>query len=125
MSKYKDLLIISLTVCFIIAVFFGVNKTTFLEVENKRLKDSASVSKTKAEMYLRMYENLKQKDGVLIKRKDSLLKQKAIIKTKYVEKIKLVSKYSVSDMQCYFNERTGKSCDTRQYSVSKNNHATN
>lgn len=125
MSKYKDLLIISLTVCFIIAVFFDVNKTTSLEVENKRLKDSASVSKTRAEMYLRMYENLKQRDGVLIKRKDSLLKQKAIIKTKYVEKIKLVSKYSVSDMQCYFNERTGKSCDTRQYSVSKNNHATN
>jgi hypothetical protein len=125
MSKYKDLLIISLTVCFIISVFFGVNKTTSLEVENKRLKDSASVSKTRAEMYLRMYENLKQRDGVLIKRKDSLLKQKAIIKTKYVEKIKLVSKYSVSDMQCYFNERTGKSCDTRQHSVSKNNHATN
>lgn len=125
MSKYKDLLLIVLTACLIIAVFFGVNKTTSLEKENEALKDSAIASKVKAEMYLKMYYNLKEKDGVLVKTKDSLLKQKQITKTKYVEKIKLISKYSVSDMQCYFNERTGKSCDTGQRSGNKNNHSVN
>lgn len=125
MSKYKDLLLIALTVCLIIAVFFGVNKTTSLEKQNKILQDSATISRTRAEMYLRMYNNLKEKDGVLVRTKNSLLKQKSITKIKYVEKIKLVSKYSVSDMQCYFNERTGKSCDTGQRSISKDNNSTN
>jgi predicted RND superfamily exporter protein len=125
MLNYKKYIAVVIVVVLVIALFFNLNKTRHLENENKVLKDSALFYNAQAKTYIKMYENLKEKDGVLVKTKDSLIRQKSKIKKVYVQKIKLVSKYSVSDMQCYFDERTGKGCNTGQHSVSKDNNGTN
>lgn len=125
MLNYKNIVIALLAVFVGCLLFFKSNNQEKLEVENQTLRDSSLVYKAKAKMYIDMYENLKREDSLLVLKKDSLLVEKQKTQIKYVEKIKLVSKYSVSDMQCYFNERTGKSCGTGQRSVGEDNQSVN
>ncbi len=101
-DNWKWLLIASL----IIVIYFLFNKTESLE---KKIQDASLKAKeheTKAKLYKETYDNLIQKDSALEVKYDSLFIEKNKIKIIYNEKIKLVDKYSVSDMQHYFNERT-------------------
>lgn len=60
----------------------------------------------KAKFYKGIYDDLMEKDNALEVKYDSLVLEKDKIKIQYHEKIKLVNKYTVSNMQHYFDERT-------------------
>jgi hypothetical protein len=121
MLNYKEFSLICLSIVCILLTILSTSKLNSIEEENTALKDSSIVYKSRAQLYIKMYDELKKKDGVLVKTKDSLIKIKQKSKIKYVEKIKIISKYSVSDMQRYFDERTGKSSNTGQCSVCEDN----
>ena len=90
----------------LIIIYFLFNRTESLE---KKVEDASSKAKEheiKAKFYKGLYDKLIEEDNDLEVKYDSLVIQKDKIKIKYNEKIKLVNKYSVSDMQHYFDERT-------------------
>ena len=102
MEKYKWILI----GVFLVIIYFLINKTQSLD---KKIEDTVLKAKeheVKSKFYKEIYDNLIEKDSALQIKYDSLSLEKNRIKIKYNEKIKLVNKYSVSDMQHYFDERT-------------------
>jgi hypothetical protein len=99
----------------LISIAFLLNSTNKLEQENLKLKIKVIRLNERADLYVKAYYNILSKDSVLNRRYDSLLSEKQKIKKEYVYKIKQVDRYSISDMQRYFDERTGKGSDTRQH----------
>jgi hypothetical protein len=94
-------------------IFFLANSTYVLEEKNKQLESEAVFYDLKAKEQISKYEVLKSKDSALQASYDSLKKTRSNIKIKYNERIKIINMYSVSDMQHFFDERTGKGCSTR------------
>lgn len=108
----KYLPYIAIAVLFILLV----TRTASLEIKNDKLLNEAKSNDLKAQYYISKYNALKSKDSILEMRYDSLDSIKSIIKIKYNEKIKIIDKYTVSDMQRYFDERTKEGGNTGQYS---------
>jgi hypothetical protein len=81
----------------LVVIWFQFNKTEKLELKAKE-------HEIKAKHYYKLYEVQMQLEKEMEASYDSLLQIKN--KINYHEKIKVVNKYSVSDMQRYFNERT-------------------
>lgn len=96
-----------------VVVFFLINNTLRLEQENRELESKAVFYKLKAKDKLNEYNALKQKDSALELSYDSLINVKSKIKIKYNERIKIVDRYTISDMQQFFDQRTGEGCDPR------------
>ena len=90
----------------LIVIYFLFNRIGLLDEKIKDASLKAKEHETKAILYKEIYDDLMQKDSVLEVKYDSLFVEKNKIKIQYNEKIKLVNKYSVSDMQHYFDERT-------------------
>lgn len=90
----------------LIVIYFLFNRTKYLEKNVQESLDKAKEHEIKAKFYKGIYDKLLEEDNVLEVKYDSLIIEKDKIKILYNEKIKLVDKYSVSDMQQYFNERT-------------------
>jgi hypothetical protein len=90
----------------IILVFFLLNKTNRLEDKLQKSILNAKEHETKAEIYFNEYIQAIEKDNALKEKYDSLKFEKNKYKTIYNEKIKIIDKYSISDMQLYFNNRT-------------------
>lgn len=99
---WKAALIVSL----LIVIYFLFNRTGALERQVEESNSKAKEHEIKAKFYKGIYDDLMEKDNVLEVKYDSLVLEKDKIKIKYHEKIKLVNKYTVSDMQYYFDERT-------------------
>lgn len=101
----------------IIAVLFILllTRSASLELKNDLLLKEANRHDLRAKYFISQYDTLKKQDSVLKIKYDSLSNTRTIIKTQYNEKIKVINKYSVSDMQQYFDERTEEGSDTRQY----------
>lgn len=115
-NTVRNYLSITLIILALASAFFFFNSTSKLEKENAELKIKVVRLNERADLYVKAYYNVLSKDSVLKRSYDSLLSEKQKIKREYVYKIKEVDRYSVSDMQRYFDERTGKSGDTRQRS---------
>lgn len=96
-----------------VVVFFLINNTLRLEQENRELESKAVFYELKAKEKLNEYNTLKQKDSALELSYDSLINIKSKIKIKYNERIKIVDRYTISDMQQFFDQRTGEGCDPR------------
>lgn len=96
-----------------IIVFLLINSSVFLYNKNKDLEEKANKLDLKAKEYISKYNDLKSKDSVLALRYDSLSRVRSNIKIKYNERIKIIDRYTVSDMQYFFNERTGEGCNPR------------
>lgn len=111
----KNFLIGISVILVLLSLFFISNRTEGLREDNDRLHDSIIRLNERADLYVRAYYDILRKDSVLNQRYDSLNKERQKIKTKYVERIKVIDRYSVSDMQRYFDERTAKGGDTRQH----------
>lgn len=90
----------------LITIFFLFNSTKALENKVEEESTKAKQHEIKAKFYKGLYDKLIEEDIALEVKYDSLVIEKDKIKIIYNEKIKLVNKYSVSDMQSYFNERT-------------------
>lgn len=90
----------------LIVIFFLFNRTKSLEKNVQESLDKAKEHEIKANFYKGIYDKLLEEDNALEVKYDSLVIEKDKVKILYNEKIKLVDKYSVSDMQQYFNERT-------------------
>jgi hypothetical protein len=90
----------------LIFAFFLFNKTKSLESKIVNTLEKAKEHEIKANFYKDIYKKLLEEDIALEVKYDSLVIEKNKVKILYNEKIKLVDKYSVSDMQQYFNERT-------------------
>ena len=99
---WKAALIASL----LIIIYFLFNRTKSLEARVEETTSIAKEHEIKAKFYKGIYDDLMEKDNALEVKYDSLVLEKDKIKIKYHEKIKLVNKYTVSDMQHYFDERT-------------------
>lgn len=112
----RNYLIVISVILVLFSLFFLTNKTITLKKNNEKLKDSVIRLNERADLYVKAYYDILKRDSVLNQRYDSLKKERQKIKTKYVERIKVIDKYSVSDMQRYFDERTAKGSDTRQHS---------
>lgn len=112
----KNYLIITLSISALISIALLLNSTNKLEKENSELKIKVARLNERADLYVKAYYNILSKDSVLKRSYDSLASEKQKIKKEYVYKIKEVDRYSVSDMQRYFDERTKKGGDTRQRS---------
>jgi len=116
-EKYKQY--IPYIVCGCILLFFAslyFNRTESLQKKVVELTNEAKVNEALAKEYRHQYDLLKAQDNPLQSKNDSLKlelqkSQKTIIKLKtiYNEKIKIINKYSVSDMQSYFDKRTRES----------------
>lgn len=115
-NTVRNYLSITLIILALSSAFFFFNSTSKLEKENAELKIKVARLNERADLYVKAYYNILSKDSVLKRSYDSLLSEKQKIKKEYVYKIKEVDRYSVSDMQRYFDERTGKGGDTRQRS---------
>lgn len=89
----------------IIIIFFLLNNTSSLDEKVTDAKIEAKEHEVKAQFYLNLYKQGILKDDSLKIKYDSLLIEKQTIKKQYYEKIKLVDKYSIYDMQSYFDER--------------------
>ena len=89
-----------------VVIFFLFNSTTKLEGKLTESETKAKEHEIKAQFYLDIYHMQLDKDTVLLAKYDSLLLEKNKTKILYNEKIKIINRYSVSDMQLYFNERT-------------------
>jgi len=119
-EKYKQY--IPYIICGCILLFFGslyFNRTEGLEKKVVELTNEAKVNEALAKEYRHQYDLLKAEDNPLQSKYDSIKlelqkSQKTIIKLKtiYNEKLKIVNQYSISDMQSYFDQRTGKSSDS-------------
>ena len=96
----------ALIVALIIVICFLFNRTKSLEKSVEQSLNKAKEHEIKANFYKNIYHKLLEEDIALEVKYDSLLIEKNKVKILYNEKIKLVDKYSVSDMQQYFNERT-------------------
>lgn len=96
-----------------VLLFFLVNRTSYLEERNCDLLKKAKESDLRAKYYIGQYKYLKQKDSLLELKYDSLNNIRSTIKIKYNERIKIIDKYTVSDMQQFFNERTAEGGDIR------------
>lgn len=115
-EKYKQY--IPYIICMCILLFFAslyFNRTEKLQREVIELTNEAKVHEALAKEYRHQYDLLKAEDNPLQSKYDSIKlelqkSQKTIIKLKtiYNEKLKIVNQYSISDMQSYFDERTGK-----------------
>lgn len=90
----------------LITIFFLFNSTKALENKVEEESTKAKQHEIKAKFYKGLYDKLIEEDIALEVKYDSLVIEKDKIKIIYNEKIKLVNKYSVSDMQRYFDERT-------------------
>ena len=90
----------------LIVVFFLFNKTSVLEASVQTSLDKAKESDLRAKFHIDVYNLQMEKDAELLARYDSLLLEKSKIKKVYYEKIKMVDKYSVADLQQFFDERT-------------------
>lgn len=90
----------------LVVVFFLWNKTSTLELESKEHLEKAKEHEIKASFYKQQHDNLVKEESALEVKYDSLVLVKDKIKIKYHEKFKIIDKYSVSDMQRYFDERT-------------------
>jgi hypothetical protein len=99
----------------IIAVLFILllTRSASLELKNDSLLQEAEKHDLRAKYLLSQYDTLKKQDSVLKLKYDSISSIRTIIKTQYNEKIKVINKYSVSDMQQYFDERTKEGSNTR------------
>jgi len=119
-EKYKQYIPYVIFICVLgigIALYF--NDTSKLKKDIVTESQSAKVNEALAKEYRHQYDLLKAQDNPLQSKYDSLKlelskSQKTIIKLKtiYNEKLKIVNKYSVSDMQYYFDKRTGKSSNS-------------
>jgi hypothetical protein len=99
---WKPLLLIGL----LVIIYFQFNKTTRLEAQVEEQIKRANEHRVKANFYKNIYNELMEQDNELSIKYDSLVIEKNKIKIIHNEKIKLVDKYTVSDMQYYFDERT-------------------
>jgi hypothetical protein len=106
-KKYMPYIVI--VVLFILLL----TRSASLELKNEKLLNEAKSNDIKAQYYISKYNALKSKDSVLEIRYDSLDSIKSTVKIKYNERIKIIDKYSVSDMQRYFDERTKEGSNTR------------
>jgi hypothetical protein len=98
----------------IVTVFFLFNQSKDIELKNIKLKSELETSKNLANFYFTEYKNTKLQITELSATIDNLKKQSIekekeilIIKNKYNEKIKSVNKFTVSDMQFFWNNRYG------------------
>lgn len=99
---WKWVLIISL----LIIIYFLANRTVVLEQKVQDALNEAKTNRDRSIFYKSIYDNLIIEEDNLRFKYDSLVLEKDKIKIEYHEKIKLVNKYTVSDMQRYFDERT-------------------
>lgn len=90
----------------LVVIYFLFNRTISLDKKIEEASLKAKEHETKAMFYKQISDDLIEKDKILEMKYDSLFLEKNRIKIIYNEKIKLVNKYSVSDMQHYFDERT-------------------
>jgi hypothetical protein len=90
----------------LVVIYFLFNRTKHLESSVNDLKIQAKDHEIKAKFYKSIYDKLMEKDNELQLKYDSLVTEREKIKIEYREKIKLIDKYTVSDMQQYFDERT-------------------
>lgn len=90
----------------LVVVFFLVHRTKNLEKKSEKYLQEAEKHKINADFYKGIYDKLVEKDNALEVKYDSLVLEKNKIKIQYNEKIKIIDKYSVSDMQYYFDQRT-------------------
>ena len=97
-------LIIALIIALAIVTFFLINTTDILNKKIQAAESKAKEHERTSKFYQDIYDMQLAKDQDLQASYDSLLLEKQ--KIKYYDKIKLVNRYSVSDMQSYFNERT-------------------
>lgn len=102
----------------IIVVLFILllTRSASIELKNDSLLREAEKHDLRAKYLLSQYDTLKKQDSVLKLKYDSIERVRTVIKTQYNERIKVINKYSVSDMQQYFDERTKEGSNTRQYS---------
>jgi hypothetical protein len=90
-----------------------LTRSASLELKNELLLKEAEKHDLRAKYFLSQYDTLKKQDSVLKLKYDSVERVRTVIKTQYNERIKVINKYSVSDMQQYFDERTKEGSNTR------------
>lgn len=96
-----------------LSCFFFFNSSKESEKNIEELENKVIRLNERADLYVKAYYQQIAKDSVLKLKYDSLLVERQKIKKEYVEKIKIVDRYTVSDMQRYFDERTGKGSGPR------------
>jgi hypothetical protein len=109
LNTKKYLPYIAIAVLFILLL----TRSASLERKNDTLLIEAEKHDLRAKFLKSQYDTLKKQDSVLKIKYDSVEKVRTIIKTQYNERIKVINKYSVSDMQQYFDERTKEGSNTR------------
>lgn len=109
LNTKKYLPYIAIAVLFILLL----TRSASLERNNNTLLREAEKHDLRAKFLISQYDTLKKQDSVLKLKYDSVERVRTIIKTQYNERIKVINKYSVSDMQQYFDERTKEGSNTR------------
>ena len=110
----KRFLILLLIATLLFICFNKCDQNNNLESENDILKDKFEESQAQAKSYIDEYNKTKPlililNNEILKLKKLSLDKQTEylILDKKYNENIKIVNKFSINDMQLYFNNRYG------------------
>ena len=114
--KRERIFWIIISVILALSCFFFFNSSKESEKNIEELENKVIRLNERADLYVKAYYQQIAKDSVLKLKYDSLLVERQKIKKEYVEKIKIVDRYTVSDMQRYFDERTGKGSGSRLYS---------
>lgn len=108
-NKNKSLILYIIIAILVIGLgYLLINGTKGLSNSAQKHLENAQKHGDSAKAYIEHYNGRIVKDSALERRYDDLQKIKQTIKIQTDEKIKLVNKYSVSDMQQYFDYRTGK-----------------
>ena len=114
MIKGFLILLLFVSIIFICVLISSLNKSNDLESKNTILKYKFDESQSKAQSYIDEYNKIKPlilnlNTEISNLKKLSLDKEKEylILNQKYNENIKIVNKFSITDMQLYFNNRYG------------------
>ena len=114
MIKGFLILLLFVSIIFICVLISSLNKNNDLESKNTILKYKFNESQSKAQSYIDEYNRIKPlilnlNTEISNLKKLSLEKQNQylILNQKYNENIKIVNKFSITDMQLYFNNRYG------------------
>ena len=104
MKPNNNTLLIAVAIAVFLITFFFINNTSKLNEKVEEAQSKAKEHERTSKFYKDIYDMQMEKDAALQASYDSLILEKQ--KIKYYDKIKLVDRYSVSDMQQYFDERT-------------------
>ena len=114
MIKGFLILLLFVSIIFICVLISSLNKSDKAETENKTLKQNVIESNRIAQSNIDEYNRIKPlilnlNTEISNLKKLSLDKEKEylILDKKYHENIKIVDKFSINDMQLYFNNRYG------------------